>query len=496
MPHLTLQNTFSSRDQVLIYPIYTQKRHCITGTLPQKLKKIADQLIREKEFKADHCEIKKIENYPGLSKNIILVGLGEIKKMKRWVVRDAFAVATKEAGNLKKKTATFVLTQELEEFAEVIGEAIGLSNYVLGKFKTGKEEQEGKKKQLEKIQIASSAKEKSQLEEKIRRGLLAAESVNATRDLVNQPPNVLTPRAMAEEAVKIAKENGYKIKIFERKELEKLGMGGIIGVNKASHQNDEQAARMVMIEYMPVKDQRPVILIGKGIIFDSGGYNLKPSRSMENMHEDMAGGAAVLGVFRLLKKLKIQQNVIGLVPITENLISDTSYKPTDIIKTYSGKTVEITNTDAEGRMILCDALSYAEKNLNPRQMIDIATLTGACVVALGDRYAGLMGTDRKIMKALRKAGNYTDELVWELPMHRDHYERLKSKIADIQNACKEWGADSQKGGMFLQQFIGKVPWAHVDIAGVAFVDMPKKYDFSQGTGFGVRLLIRYLQMLE
>lgn len=496
MLHLTLQNTFSSRDQVVIYPVYTQKKHCITGDMPQKLKKIADQLIREKEFKADHSEIKKIENYPGLSKHIILIGLGELEKMKRWTVRDAFAVATKEARNIKKKTATFVLTQELEKFADVIAEAVGLSNYILGKFKTGKEDQEGKKKQLETVHIATSSKEKSKIEEMVRRGLLIAESVNSTRDLVNQPSNVLTPKAMADDAVKIAKENGYKIKVFEKKELEKLGMGGIIGVNSAAHQNDEQAARMVMMEYMPVKDQRPIVLIGKGIIFDSGGYNLKPSRSMENMHEDMAGGAAVFGVFRLLKKLKIQQNVIGIIPITENLVSDTSYKPTDIITTYSGKTVEITNTDAEGRMVLCDALSYAEKNLNPRQMIDIATLTGACVVALGDRYAGLMGTNRKIMKALRKAGNYTDELIWELPMHRDHYERLKSKIADIQNACKEYGADSQKGAMFLQQFIGKVPWAHIDIAGVAFVDMPKKYDFPQGTGFGVRLLTTYLKRLE
>ena len=494
--HLTLKPSFSQKDLVLVLPVLIEKKHIMTGKFPKKLKILVDKLIRDKEFKGEVNEIHTLKLHDShFPKTVILAGLGEVDELKRYKVRETFALAWKQARSEKKKECTLVIPQELDEFGEVIGEAIGLSNYILGKFKTGKDLEDGKKTEIEKVEVVSISKNAKTLEDGLKKGLLIAESVNATRDMVNLPPNILTPKAMANEAVKIAKENGYKIKVFERKDLEKMGMGGILAVNHGSVKED-QSTRMVMIEYMPMKDQKPIVFIGKGIIFDSGGYNMKPSRAMENMHEDMAGGAAVFGVFRLLKKLKIQQNVIGIVPITENLVSDTAYKPTDIITTYSGKTVEITNTDAEGRMILCDALAYAEKNLRPRVMIDLATLTGACVVALGDRYAGIMGTDDKTMRALEHAGKRTDELVWELPMHHDHKDRLKSKIADIQNACKDYGADSQKGGMFLQEFVEKTPWVHVDIAGVAFVDAPKKYDFPQATGYGVRLLMAYLEGMK
>jgi len=237
------------------------------------------------------------------------------------------------------------------------------------------------------------------------------------------------------------------------------------------------------------------VLVGKGLVFDSGGYNLKPLKAIEDMQQDKAGGAVVLGVFRLLKKINIKQRVVGVIPLTENLIDAEALKPSEVITAYNGKTVEIRNTDAEGRLILADALSYGVEQYKPGYIIDIATLTGACIIALGDRYAAVEGTDRKLIKALLQAGKDTDELLWEMPMNKEFSEIMKGRIADYRNADDGTAflGGTMKAGAFLKFFVGKCKWAHIDIAGVTYVDRPKAYDYPMATGFGLRMFMEFLK---
>lgn len=269
-------------------------------------------------------------------------------------------------------------------------------------------------------------------------------------------------------------------------------MNAFLGVNKGS----ATGASMVIMEHKPQGAKgKPIVLVGKGIVFDSGGYNLKKGAWFADMKMDMSGAAVVMNVLGVCSKLGIKKHVIGITPITDNLIGKDAQKVSDIVTTYSGKTVEVNNTDAEGRLILCDALAYGIKKFKPTMVIDVATLTGACVMALGERYAGLFGNNGKLITQLKKAGQETDELTWHMPIHPDHTKEMKSRIADLQNI--NYGNSGMAGAStaaaFLQEFVGKTHWAHLDIAGTAFVKHPKKYESAMGTGFGVRLLTQFLE---
>lgn len=429
---------------------------------------------------------------PRFPKYIIIVSLGEERKMNEGIVRSNIAGATKVARTLKKKTMAIMVLEELNKYARVIGEVVVMSNHLVGRYKTGKLLEEDKKRLVSTLTIITASK--ASVDADIRKGMAVGDVVNVTRDLVNDPPNVLTAKSFAEHGRKIAKDNSFKYQIFEKKDLEKMKMGALLAVNRATTEPDDQA-RFVVIEYMPNKNEKPIAFVGKGIIFDTGGYDLKPSRHMADMQMDMAGASVVFGIFSLIKKLGIKHNIVGLAPITANLVGPNAYKSSDVITSYSGKTIEITNTDAEGRVVLCDAISYAVKHYQPKQIIDIATLTGACCVALGDRYAGMMGTDKNAMKLLRKVGRLTDELVWPLPVHPDYEAKMKSKLADIRNSEDGYYAGAQKGAAFLKAFIEKTPWVHLDIAGTAFTSDPKRYESMMATGYGVRLLTSYLENL-
>jgi leucyl aminopeptidase len=252
------------------------------------------------------------------------------------------------------------------------------------------------------------------------------------------------------------------------------------------------------LEYSPRgvdPKEAPIVLVGKGILFDSGGYNLKPRGSIEDMQLDKAGAAAVLAVIKLAHKVGIKRRVISVMPFTENLIGGRALKPSEILKTYSGKTIEITNTDAEGRLILADAVAYAVDKFKPKHLIDVATLTGACMVALGSRYAGLFTNNQELAGALRTAGDEVDELLWPLPLTKEHREKMKGVYADLRNADlgSERDAGASKGAAFIAEFVGKTKWAHLDIAGPAWVTDPKKYESKGATGFGVRALLRFLE---
>lgn len=480
--------------EVLICPVLFAKKLPQISKYPKGLQELIKSSLKSKQFaaKAGSCFDMQVVA-PKLPKSIIFVSLGEVEKLKEATVRDGLATAIKMVRGKMKKENALLLPEEINTYARLIGEVLLMANHFVARYKTGKSLETEKKKVIKAMTLVTS--QKAALETELKKGMAVGHVVNVTRDLINDPPNILSARTLAEHAKTVSKEAGLKCIVMEKKELEKMKMGALLAVNRASNSHEDDA-RLVVIEYLPNKNEKPIALIGKGIIFDTGGYDLKPSKHMGDMQTDMTGAAVVMGVMSLLKKLGIKKNVIGVAPITANLVGPTAYKSSEIITSYSGKTIEITNTDAEGRVVLCDAISYAIKQYKVKQIVDLATLTGACCVALGDRYAGIMGTDRKGMKLMRKIGRKTDDLVWPLPIHPDFEEKMKSKIADIKNTEEGYYAGASKAAAFLKFFVGKTPWIHLDIAGTAYTHDPKKYESILGTGFGVRLVSGFLEALE
>ncbi len=328
----------------------------------------------------------------------------------------------------------------------------------------------------------------SEIEEGARRGRILAESQNFARTLVTRPGNILPPVAMAEEARAMAEQVGLRYEALEPAQMNELGMGALMGVAAGS----EQPARFIILEHTPPggEDQKPVVLCGKGITFDTGGISIKPAEGMWQMKDDMGGGAAVIGAMRALALLKSPQRTIALIPAVENMPSGKAIRPGDVLRAMDGQTIEIISTDAEGRLVLADALAYGQR-YNPQAMLDVATLTGGVVTALGHGCAGVMANDPAVAERLKKAGDATGEKVWELPLWDDEYKKaIRSDIADMKNSTGR-AASAIGGGMLLKQFAKKVPWAHVDIAGMAWADSDSPYKPKGATGYGVRLLAEY-----
>ncbi len=319
---------------------------------------------------------------------------------------------------------------------------------------------------------------------------VVAEAVCYTRDLVNEPPSRKSPNVMAELANWLAKRGRITVRVMHKDELTKMGMNGILRVGAGSH----EPPCLVHLTYKPkARSKKTVCVVGKGVTFDSGGLSLKPSASMDTMKCDMAGAAAVFGLFKLLGDADVPVTVHGLVPLAENLPGGGAQKPGDVIRAYNGKTIEVLNTDAEGRLILADALAYGS-GLKPDLMLDLATLTGACVVAVGDEYSALLGTDRKTINRLIKLGSEQGEFFWQLPLPKRYRAHIKSKVADIKNIGKPRIAGTITAGLFLQEFVDKgIPWVHIDIAGPAFTKEDWDYARAGGTGVPVRTLAALLR---
>ncbi|MAJ85754.1 MAG: leucyl aminopeptidase [Candidatus Pelagibacter sp.] len=305
------------------------------------------------------------------------------------------------------------------------------------------------------------------------------------RDLVSEPGNVLHPDEYAKRISSLRKY-GLKITIYDDKKLKKLGMNALLGVGQGS----VRGSYLVTMEWNGAKNNsKPLAFVGKGVCFDTGGYSLKPAKFMEDMTYDMAGSAAVVGLMKNLALRKAKVNVVGVVGLVENMVSGNAQRPGDIVKSYSGKTVEVLNTDAEGRLVLADALTYTEKKFKPKFIIDLATLTGAIIVSLGSEYAGLFSNDNKLSKQIFEAGERVEEKVWRMPLHKNYDKLMNSKNADMQNINYIGGAGSTTAAQFLQRFIlNKTPWAHLDIAGMAFSKYGGALNSGGATGFGVRLL--------
>ena len=324
------------------------------------------------------------------------------------------------------------------------------------------------------------------------RGKLIAESVNYVRDLCNTPANIVTPSRLAEEAKRIGSEYNIRVSVLERSDIEQLGMGAFLAVAKGT----VEPPKFIVLEYEGAKRKgRPVALIGKSVTFDSGGISLKPADNMEQMKYDMSGGATVLGTMKVAAQLKLPINLVGFLPATDNMPSGTAIHPGDVVTTLSGKTVEIINTDAEGRLCLADALAYALRH-KPVAMIDLATLTGAVVVALGHHAMGLMGNDPRLISEIQAAGDETGERVWPLPLWDDYFNQIKSDVADLKNTGGRPGG-TITAALFLKQFVGETPWVHLDIAGTSWnSDGGRPYIPKGSTGTGLRLLVQYLTNLS
>jgi leucyl aminopeptidase len=317
---------------------------------------------------------------------------------------------------------------------------------------------------------------------------IISRAVCFTRDMVSAPGNEMTPTDMANEARKIAKRKNIKLTVLNEAEMQKIGMNALLAVARGS----EEPAKLIILEYRGGnKSDPPIVLVGKGLTFDSGGISIKPSEKMEEMKSDMAGGAAVMGAIMAAADLSLKVNAVGLIPATENLPGGRAYKPGDILKSLSGQTIEVLSTDAEGRLILADALTYAGR-FKPVAIVDIATLTAACVIALGDHVTGMIGTDDKLKQKIKNAADATEEKVWELPLWEDYYELIKSDVADYKNHGGRPGG-AITAAAFLSKFVGNYPWVHLDIAGPAWLTKDKPYIPKGASGVGVRLMVQFLR---
>ncbi|OGR88912.1 MAG: hypothetical protein A3A86_02375 [Elusimicrobia bacterium RIFCSPLOWO2_01_FULL_60_11] len=423
------------------------------------------------------------------SRLVLLVGLGPRKDADLEKVRRGAALAAKKFQALAQSSISIRLPEILDPIGEAlaVSEGIILSAYSFDKYKQKK----SAGKELKEAFLVGSKSSIAESREGVKLGHVMAESACFARDLVNEPPSDMTPTDFAERARAVAEQGkaaGITVKVFEKDEIEKMKMGALLGVARGS----AEPPVFIHLHYKPENPLKSIALVGKGITFDSGGLSLKDSLNMETMKMDMAGAASILAVFRALPSLKPRVEIHGVLAVTENMPGGRAQKPGDILRAMNGKSIEVLNTDAEGRLVLADALAYAVK-LKADAVIDIATLTGACVIALGALVAGAMGNNDELFREIDLASKDSGERFWQLPLVEDYKEGIKSPVADVKNISSiRREAGSIIGGLFLREFMDDTPWIHLDIAGPAWTDRELPYCKQGGTGFPVRTLLHYL----
>ncbi len=458
-----------------------------TAAVDKALGGLIIQLIAEGEIKGKRNEITLIHSMGKIApERVVVAGLGKEEEITLSVIR---GVAAEACRFLRRVGATQVATIahgagvggiDAEKSAQAVTEGAMLGLYTFRKHQT-KEAEEG---EIEQLLIVERDEEKlAALERGCAGGRIMAEATNLARDMANEPANYMTPTHMAEVAHRVADEWGLECRILEQADMERLGMGALLSVARGSR----QPPKLILLSYKggdPSKS--PLGLVGKGITFDSGGISIKPSEGLGDMKGDMAGGAAVIAAMRAIGELRPEVSITALVPATENLPDGAALKPGDIIRALNGKTIEVVNTDAEGRLILADALSYALKlGLSP--VVDVATLTGACHIALGDLCTGAFGNNQDLMDKVINAGEEAGEYIWQMPMYEEYREQNKSDIADIKNSAGRWGG-AITGAQFLAEFVEETPWVHLDIAGPSHAEKDRTYLVKGATGVAVRTL--------
>ena len=455
------------------------------GRLSKGLANRVRKVLEKENFKGKEGEVLKIPTV-GLSVDFVyLVGLGKKEKVDEDTYRRASANLVKRLKRDKVKEVCIVIPKRGEvgyELSKAITEGVILGSYTFDKYKTKKEEEF----EVEEVKIYNGD------EKGIEIGRIFAEAQNYARNLANEPGNVINPITLAEEAKKLAEEFGLECRIYDEKQIQEMGMMALYSVGKGS----ATPPRFIHLIYKPQGEPKErIAIVGKGLTFDSGGLNIKPGDYMRNMKGDKSGACAVLGIMKAIAQLKPNVEVHGIIGAAENMPGGNAYRPDDVIRAKNGKYIEIDNTDAEGRVTLADALSYASE-LKPDKIIDLATLTGACMVALGEYTAGLFTNAPDFAQEIKKAAKRAGERVWELPMDDERLrKKIKSTIADVVNSGGRYGG-AITAAMFLEEFVGEgIKWVHLDIAGPAFSKEEYGYYTKGGTGFGVRTCLEYLMQV-
>lgn len=461
------------------------------GSLDASVREKLEKALQGKKFSGKSGETFFIPAPSKTAGAVLLIGLGKRENYRLETARRAIARILAQAKMFQHKTVrvdldTFDGIFPLEQVAAACVEGARLSSYTFSKYKS----KQPSVKVIDSLELVSH---EGGLAGRVKKAISEAEIVSRavyfTRDLANEPANVMSPPSLAKAAQEMARKNGLSCRVLGLSEIKKLGMGGIIGVCQGS----SHEPRFVILENKFKSSKDPIVLVGKGVTFDTGGISIKPSNDMDKMKFDMCGAAAVMGAMMAIAHLKLPVKVIGITPLVENMPGGRAQRPGDIIKAMNGKTIEVLNTDAEGRLILADALSYAAR-FKPKHLIDIATLTGACSVTFADLATGVMGTDPDLVNRLKEAGEKTGERMWELPLWDEYFDLIKATYADIQNISKKY-AGTITAGMFLKEFADHTKsWAHLDIAGTAWNEGGAKPLSPIGsTGVGVRLFVEFIK---
>lgn len=477
------------KQEAILVPFWETEGQAKEACPLKEFEKAVRPAVQSKDFKGKEGEILPLYIEGEKEKRLLLFGLGKEQKCTVESLRRAFGLAARFCHKRALKSLNIVFPKTFGKLplnASVKGICEGL---LLANYTWSLKEKKEPPSLLEEVTFIGVA---SKVEEIIEECKQVAEAIYFTRDLINGNADMVTPGFLVETAKRLAKQfSSLKVTALGKKEIEKEGLGLLQAVSRGS--SHDPALIILQYENNP-RSKEKTVLVGKGITFDTGGLNLKLS-NMDTMRDDMSGGALVMGTLAAVAALGLKINVVGVIPTCENAIDAKSYKPGDVYKSYLGKTVEIGDTDAEGRLILADALAYSVKNLAPTAIVDFATLTGSIVVALGDHVAGLFSNSDKIAKGLEAASEETGELLWRMPLHAPYKEQLKSDIADLKNVGGRPGG-SIKAALFLEEFVADIPWAHLDIAGTAFSNKENAYLPKNGVGYGVRLTVEFLKKIK
>lgn len=494
-------NIQNLRSHVLFYPLFEEQLSDKKKT-PEVLRELdtsVDGLLleacKEEGFQAKAEQVFMFHPHRRVGvQRILLLGLGKKSHFKVETLRLAAGKGIKAAQKLKASEAIFMMPEEgnLEDVARAVVEGLGLGQYKFDRYRTSSGDEKATPG-LRSVQLVlpPKAKKDKALEETLQLALEVVEATNWARDLVNEPAEIVTPTELANHAQALAKKTGLHIRIGGRKDIEKLKMGMFLGVARGS----VEEPKLIHLTYTPKNPahakRAPVVLVGKAITFDSGGLSLKPADGMVDMKTDMAGSAAVLGAMQVISLLKPPFPVHGMMGACENMPSGHAYRPGDILVSRAGKTVEITNTDAEGRLVLGDILTYASE-MKPAIIIDLATLTGACMVALGNYLVGTFGDDDQAVSDVLQAAETAGENLWRLPIFELQKDALRSDVADMKNSGERWGG-AINAAVFLKEFVGQTPWVHLDIAGPSQSPKERGYYAKGATGVGVRTLVEFVR---